>query len=114
MVERGQGSQGGAEGKAKQETELSRGAAEVEKLHAQADLYRRTKAAEGKLLVDLAEAKGTQLENDALQGAGSENMVGLKMAEALKGVRVIVLPSDGKEGTNPLDLGDLLRKLQVK
>ncbi len=103
-----------AEGKASVETELQRGRAEVEKLRAQADLYERKKAAEGKLLVELAEAKGTGLENAALQGAGSENLVGLKMADALRGVRVIVLPSDGKDGTNPLDLGELLRKFQVR
>jgi len=103
-----------AEGKAAQETELSRGRAEVEKLRAKADLYERRRAAEGRLLVELAEAKGTGLENTALQGAGSENLVGLKMAEALRGVRVLVLPSDGKEGTNPLDVGSLLRKFQVK
>jgi regulator of protease activity HflC (stomatin/prohibitin superfamily) len=103
-----------AEGKASQETELSRGLAEVEKLRAQADLYERRRAAEGKLLVDLADAKGTALENTALQGAGSENLVGIKMAEALRGVKVLVLPSDGKDGTNPLDVGALLRKFQVK
>jgi regulator of protease activity HflC (stomatin/prohibitin superfamily) len=103
-----------AEGKAAVETELERGRAEVEKLRAQADLYERKKAADGKLLVELSDAKGTGLENAALQGAGSENLVGLKMADALRGVRVIVLPSDGKAGTNPLDLGELLRKFQVK
>jgi regulator of protease activity HflC (stomatin/prohibitin superfamily) len=103
-----------AQGAANQETELSRGRAEVEKLRAQADLYQRKRAAEGRLLVELADAKGTQLENTALQGAGSENLVGLKMADALRGVRVIVLPSDGKGGTNPLDLGELLRKFQVR
>ena len=103
-----------AEGAANQETELSRGRAEVEKLHAQADLYQRKQAAAGKLLVELAEANGTKLENAALQGAGSENLVGLKMAEALQGVKMIVLPSDGKDGTNPLDLGETLRKFQVK
>ncbi|HVY38336.1 MAG TPA: SPFH domain-containing protein [Polyangia bacterium] len=103
-----------AEGKAAVETELQRGRAEVEKLRAQADLYQRKRAAEGKLLVELADAKGTGLENAALQGAGSENLVGLKMADALRGVRVIVLPSDGKDGTNPLDLGELLRKFQVR
>jgi regulator of protease activity HflC (stomatin/prohibitin superfamily) len=103
-----------AQGKAAQETELSRGRAEVEKLRAQADLYERRRASEGKLLVELADAKGTALENAALQGAGSENLVGLKMAESLRGVRVLVLPSDGKDGTNPLDVGALLRKFQVK
>ena len=40
--------------------------------------------------------------------------MGLKMAEALGGVKMIVLPSDGKDGTNPLDLGETLRKFQVK
>jgi regulator of protease activity HflC (stomatin/prohibitin superfamily) len=103
-----------AEGKANQEIELSRGEAEVKKLRAEADLYRRKKAAEGRLLVELAEARGTQLENAALQGAGSENLVGLKMAEVLRGVRVLVLPSDGKEGTNPLDLASLLRRFEVR
>jgi regulator of protease activity HflC (stomatin/prohibitin superfamily) len=103
-----------AEGAANQETELSRGRAEVEKLRAQADLYQRKRAAEGRLLVELADAKGTQLENTALQGSGSENLVGLKMADALRGVRVILLPSDGASGTNPLDLGELLRKFQVR
>ena len=103
-----------AEGKANQEIELSRGRAEVQKLAAQADLYRRKKAAEGKLLVELAEAKGTGLENAALQGAGSENLVGLKMAEVLRGLRVVVLSSDGKDGFNPLDLASMLRKFEVK
>jgi regulator of protease activity HflC (stomatin/prohibitin superfamily) len=103
-----------AEGKAAQETELSRGLAEVEKLRAQADLYQRRRAAEGKLLVELADAKGTALENTALQGVGSENLVGLKMAESLRGLKVLVLPSDGKDGTNPLDVGALLRKFQVR
>jgi len=43
------------------------------------------------------------MENTALQGAGSENMVGLKMADVLKGVKVLVLSSDGATGMNPLD-----------
>jgi regulator of protease activity HflC (stomatin/prohibitin superfamily) len=103
-----------AEGKANQEIELERGRAEVQKLNAQADLYRRKKAADGKLLVELAEAKGTGLENAALQGAGSENLVGLRMADVLKGLRVVVLPSDGKDGVNPLDLQGLLRKFEVR
>jgi regulator of protease activity HflC (stomatin/prohibitin superfamily) len=103
-----------AEGKAQQDVELERGRAEVQKLNAQADLYKRKKAAEGKLLVELAEAKGTQLENNALQGAGSENLVGLKMAAVLEGVKVLVLSSDGATGLNPLDLQSILRKFEVK
>jgi regulator of protease activity HflC (stomatin/prohibitin superfamily) len=103
-----------AQGAAAVQVELSRGEAEVKKLQAQADLYRRTKAADGDLLVKLAEAQGTELENQALRGVGSENMVGLRMAEALKGTRVIVLPTDGEGGMNPLDLKTLLRRFDVK
>jgi regulator of protease activity HflC (stomatin/prohibitin superfamily) len=103
-----------AEGAASVQVELSRGAGEVKKLEAQADLYRRTKAADGGLLVKLAEAQGTELENQALRGVGSENMVGLKMADALRGTRVIVLPSDGEGGMNPLDLKTLLKRFDVK
>lgn len=103
-----------AEGKAHSDVELARGRAEVAKLNAQADLYSRRKAAEGKLLVELAEARGTELENAALKGAGSENMVGLKMAEALGGARVLVVPTDGKDGMNPLDLPSMLRKFEVR
>jgi regulator of protease activity HflC (stomatin/prohibitin superfamily) len=103
-----------AEGAAAVNVEAARGNAEVQKLASEADLYTRTKAAEGELAVRLARAQGTQLENTALRGVGSENMVGLKMADALKGVEVIVLPSDGEGGTNPLDLNQLLRRFDVR
>src|SRR3954453_9770622 len=102
-----------AEGAAGVQVELTRGEAEVKKLESKADLYRRTKAADGDLLVKLAEAKGTELENQALRGVGSENMVGLRMAEALKGTRLIVLPTDGEGGMNPLDLKALLKRFDV-
>ena len=60
--------------------------------------------AEADLLTKLAEAKKTQLRNDALQGAGSDRLVGLKMAEAYQGLQLVVLPSDGAASVNPLDL----------
>ncbi|HKA87547.1 MAG TPA: SPFH domain-containing protein [Haliangiales bacterium] len=101
-----------ATGKANVEVELARGDAEVKKIDAEADLYRRQKAAQGQLLVELAEAQGTKLENDALQGAGSEYMVGLKMAEVFGGVKVLVVSSD-KDGINPLDVSSLLKKFEV-
>ena len=103
-----------AEGAASVQVELARGEAEVKKLEAQADLYRRTKAADGDLLVKLAEAQGIELENQALRGVGSENMVGLRMAEALRGTRVIVLPTDGEGAMNPLDLKTLLKRFDVR
>src|SRR5205823_12537797 len=102
-----------AEGAAAAQVELSRGDAEMKKLEAQADLYRRQRAADGDLLVNLAEAQGTELENQALRGVGRENMVGLRIADASKNTKVIVLPTDGESGMNPLDLRALLRRFDV-
>jgi len=103
-----------AEGQATVQVELSRGDAEVAKLSSEAELYRRTKAAEGDLVVKLARAKGIELENAALRGAGSENMVGLKMADVLDGTRIIVVPTDGEGGVNPLDLNASLKRFDVR
>ena len=69
----------------------------------------RTQIAEGDLLVSLAEAEGTRLENNALQAAGASNLVGLEMADALENIQVIVVPTDGSGAVNPLDLDALLR-----
>jgi hypothetical protein len=62
----------------------------------------------------LAEAEKVRLKNDALRGIGAERMVGLKMAEAFKGLEVIVLPSDGPNGVNPLDVNKTLELFDVR
>lgn len=92
------------EGKATVKVKLEE--AEAYKITKEADinLYRRTKTAEADLLVKLAEAQKTELKNKALTGAGSAQMVGLKMAETLDGIEVLILPSDGENGLNPLNL----------
>jgi hypothetical protein len=64
--------------------------------------------------VKLAEAKKTQLRNEALQGSGSDRMVGLKMAEVYKGLEILVLPSDGGNGVNPLNLDQTLKLFEGK
>ncbi|HYV49756.1 MAG TPA: SPFH domain-containing protein [Myxococcaceae bacterium] len=103
-----------AVGEAAMKVELARGDAEKKKLEAEADLYERKQRAAGELQVKLAEAEGTRLENAALQGQGSEYMVGLKMADVLKNTKVIILPTDGPNGTNPLDLKRSLERFDVK
>ncbi len=97
-----------AEGRANIEVEMERGRAEVRKIAAEADLYYRQKVAEGDLLVALAEAEGTRLENAALQSAGASNMVGLEMAKAMEGTQVIVVSTTGAGAVNPLDLENLV------
>ena len=101
------------EGQASVDIKLQEGTAYQVTKQAERDRYVRTKRAEGDLLVKLAEAQKTQLRNDALQVAGSDRMVGLKLAEAIQGVELLVLPSDGTGGFNPLDLGRTMQLFDV-
>ncbi len=103
-----------ATGQANVDIETERGRAEVTKIRAEADAYRRKRVAEADLLVQLATAKGTELENAAYSGIGSENLVGLEMAEVLGGLETILVPSGGKSGVNPLDLEQSLKMFDVK
>jgi regulator of protease activity HflC (stomatin/prohibitin superfamily) len=94
--------------------ELEKGKAYVTRKIAEKDLYVRKIKAEADLLVKLAEAERVRLKNDALKGIGAERMVGLKMADAYKGLDVIILPSDGPDGVNPLDLDNALQLFDVR
>jgi regulator of protease activity HflC (stomatin/prohibitin superfamily) len=98
-----------AEGQATIDVEKQRGESEVAKLKADYDLYSRKRIAEGDLLVELARAEAKHLENDALSAAGASNVVGLKMADALRNTQLIVVPTDGPNALNPLDLERLIR-----
>ena len=94
--------------------EIEKGKAYVTRKIAEKDLYVRKKKAEADLLVKLAEAERVRLKNEALKGIGSERMVGLKMADAYKGLDVIILPSDGPHGVNPLNLDNALQLFDVR
>ena len=102
------------EGEATVAIKLQEGRAYITTKDAERDLYARKKRAEADLSIKLADAKKTQLRNEALQGVGSSRMVGLKMAEVYKGLDVIVLPSDGPNGVNPLNLEQALKFLNAK
>ena len=102
------------EGKVRVSVELEKGKAYVTRKEAEKDLYYRKKMAEADLLVKLAEAEQIRLKNEALQGKGAERMVGLKMAEVYKGIDVVILPSDGPSGVNPLDLNNALELFDVR
>lgn len=102
------------EGKVIVLVEMEKGNAYVTRKHAEKDLYFRKKTAEADLLVKLAEAEKVRLKNEALRGKGAERMVGLKMADVYKGLNLIVLPSDGANGVNPLDLGKALELFDVR
>lgn len=94
--------------------EMEGGKAYVTKRESERDRYVRTKNAEANLLVKLADAEKVRLKNNALRGSGSERIVGLKMADVYKGLDLIVLPSDGRGGVNPLDLNSTLKLFDVR
>jgi regulator of protease activity HflC (stomatin/prohibitin superfamily) len=102
------------EGRVSVDVELEQGQAYVTRKIAEKDLYVRTKKADANLLVKLAEAEKVRLKNDALKGIGAERMVGLKMAAVYRGLDLIVLPSDGQAGVNPLDLDNALKLFDVR
>jgi len=102
------------EGKVNVSVEMEKGHAYVTRKRAEKDLYARSKRAEANLLVKLAEAEKVRLKNEALKGAGAERMVGLKMAEVYQGLELIILPSDGPSGVNPLDLDNALNLFDVR
>lgn len=101
------------EGKATVKVELEKGNAYVVRKNAERDAYMRKKKAAGDLLIKLAEAKKTKLINDAYLNKGAARLVGLEMAKVLEGVELIVIPSDGKNGVNPLDLNKMIRLFKV-
>lgn len=103
-----------AEGEAAVAVEQRRGEAEITKIRAEADLEARKKRAEGDLLVSMAQAQGTELENAAYEGVGSPNIVAEKMAEALSGLEVIIVPSGTPGGINPLDVEAMSRAFGVR
>ena len=94
--------------------EMEKGKAYVTRKIAEKDLYVRKIKAESDLLVRLAEAERVRLKNDALKGIGSDRMVALKMADAYKGLDLIILPSDGQHGVNPLNIADTLQLFDVR
>ena len=102
------------EGKAAVAVELEKGQAYTTRRNAEKELYSRKKKAEANLLIQVAEAEKVRLKNEALRGLGAERMVGLKMADVYQGLDIVILPSDGAAGVNPLDLDNALKLFDVR
>jgi hypothetical protein len=61
----------------------------------------------------LAEARKAELLNEAYRGAGSDMMVGMKMASNLTNLDTILIPAGGPNAFNPLDVQSLMRLFSV-
>ena len=63
----------------------------------------------------IAEANGIQEMNNALAGSGGEAIVKLRIAEALQGKRIILLPvSEGGMNLKTTDINRLIETLGIK
>ena len=83
----------------------------------EADVYQEKQQllAQAILAEGIAEAKGIQEMNNALAGMGGEAIVKLRIAEALQGKRIILLPvSEGGMNLKTTDINRLIETLGVK
>lgn len=101
------------EGKAAYSIVLTNGANYVTRKRAEMEKYDRIKRSEADKLKNLAEAEKTRLLNEAYEGAGSDRVVAMEMAEVLLGLDTILVPVGGKEGFNPLDLEAVGKYFQI-
>jgi regulator of protease activity HflC (stomatin/prohibitin superfamily) len=83
---------------------------ERSKLEADAYLEQQKKIAQAIGVEGKAEAAGIRAMNRALTGSGGETLVKLRIAEALKGKKIFLLPiSEGGINLKTTDINDLLK-----
>jgi regulator of protease activity HflC (stomatin/prohibitin superfamily) len=125
-VERNKSAQKAAAEEYKRKLEEAKG--EVNKMVANADgAYRKAKIetdayyekqellAEAIKTEGIANAKGIQEMNNAMLSAGSETLVKLRIAEALQGKRIILLPvSEGGMNLKTTDINRLIEMMGIK
>jgi regulator of protease activity HflC (stomatin/prohibitin superfamily) len=85
------------------------------KIEADAHYRKQELLAEAIKAEAIAEAKGIQEMNKALAGTGGEALVKLKIAEALQGKKIMLLPvSEGGMNLRTMDINQLIQTLGVK
>lgn len=86
----------------------------AEQVHLQSDAYFEAKKLEAEAILaeKTANAKGIEKLKDAMSGAGGRTMVKLRIAEALKGKRIILFPtSDGAMNLQKTDVNEFLKTM---
>ncbi len=77
------------------------------------DRYSRSRKAEGDRIRKTAEARKAELINDAYKGAGSDTMVGMRMAYNLTNIEAVLVPMGGPGAFNPLNLDSAMQLFGV-
>jgi len=101
------------EGTAAKGVALQKGKAYQVQRTSEKELYERTRKAEGDKIRKVAEARKSQLLNEAYRGAGSDIMVGMKMAGNLTNLDTILVPTGGANAFNPMDVQSLMRLFSI-
>jgi regulator of protease activity HflC (stomatin/prohibitin superfamily) len=101
------------EGVAAKNVALRKGTAYQVERSSQMELYERTRRAEGDKVRKMAEARKAELLNNAYRGAGSEMMVGMKMAQNLTNLDAILVPAGGPDSFNPMNVESLMRLFSI-
>jgi regulator of protease activity HflC (stomatin/prohibitin superfamily) len=95
---------------AKADGEYLQAKIEADAYHQKQKLLAEAVTAEG-----VAQAKGIQEMNKALTGIGGEALVKLKIAEALQGKKILLLPvSEGGMNLRTMDINQLIQTLGVR
>ena len=97
-----------ARGKVAQQIATANGELAQAKLAADAALVKAKNEAEALLAEAKARAQGIQKENEALSGGGGRTMVKLRLAEALAGKRIILVPAGKGANLQTLDVNALI------
>lgn len=90
---------------------------EYRKAQIEADVYydKQKMLAEAITAEGIAEAKGIQEMNTAMMSAGGEALVKLRIAEAMAGKRIVLLPvSEGGMNLKTTDINDLIRTMGIR
>lgn len=101
------------EGTAAKGVALQKGKAYQIQRTSEKDLYERRIKAEGDKIRKMAEAKKAELINEAYRGAGSDMLVGMKMAGNLTNLDTILVPAGGANAFNPLDVQSLMKLFSI-
>jgi regulator of protease activity HflC (stomatin/prohibitin superfamily) len=104
-----------ARGKVAGDIATAQGALEQAKLTADAEYYQQQQNSDAILAERTAKAKAISKRNEALRGSGGRAMVKLRVAEALEGKAIVLLPSGGTGvGLNKLDVNKLLESSMMQ
>ena len=91
--------------------------ANTSRIKIEADVYQEQQQLLAKAIQaeGIAEATGIQEMNNALAGSGGEAIVKLRIAEAIQGKRIILLPlSEGGMNLKTTDMNKLIETLGIK